>query len=98
MRKRFIVLTVLLILLFPASAFAETFQKAVTYANGDISVRYEYRGDYFCPRNINNASLNQNTWKNPINVGEVTVRIFAYGSSWGNVGTVSIGILAMKMV
>lgn len=84
MRKHIIVLAVLLILIFPASAYAETFQEAVTYANRDISARYNYRGDFFINRNINGASLNQNTWSKPVNIGGVSVRMLTYGNSWGD--------------
>lgn len=84
MKKRFIILSVLLILLFPASAFAETFQEAVTYANRDISKRYKYRGDFFVTRNIEGAGMNQNTWNKPINIGGISVRTLAYGSPWGD--------------
>jgi hypothetical protein len=84
MRKRFIVLAVSLVLLFPAAAFAESFQDAVTFANKDISARYEYRGDFFISRNIKGAGLNQNTWNKPINIGGVSVRTFAYGNPWGD--------------
>jgi hypothetical protein len=83
MRKHFIVLAVLLILLFPASAFAETFQEAVTYANRDISARYIYRGDYFGSRNIKGAGLNQKTWNKPLDIGGTSVRTLAYGNPWG---------------
>lgn len=84
MKRHCIALTVLMVLLFPASAFAETFQEAVTYANKDISARYGYRGNFFCAKNINGKTLNQNTWKNPIDIGGVSVRVFAYGSPWGD--------------
>ncbi len=85
MRKSFfIVLTVLLILLFPVSAFAESFQEALKYANNDISARYKYRGNFFVSRNINGASLNQNTWSKPINIGGISVRAMTYGNPWGD--------------
>lgn len=84
MRRCSIVLTVLMLLIFPASAYAETFQEAVTYANQDISARYNYRGDFFINRNINGASLNQNTWSKPVNIGGVSVRMLTYGNSWGD--------------
>ncbi len=84
MRKHFVVLTVLLILLFPTSAFAESFQDAVSFANADISARYNFRGNFFIPRNINGYTLNQNTWSKPINIGGVSVRVLAYGNPWGD--------------
>ena len=84
MRKCFIVLTVLLLLLFPASAFAESFQEATAFANADISYRYGYRGDFLISRNINGAGLNQNTWSKPINIGGISVRSMAYGNPWGD--------------
>ena len=96
MRKHFFILTVLLILMYPATAFAESFQEAVRFANNDISMRYKYPGDFFNSRNANGASLNQNAWKNPINIGGVTVRTFAYGNPWETIETVSIDILVIQ--
>lgn len=84
MKKSFIVLTALLILLFPAAAFAESFQETVTFANSDIEARYHYRGSFFNSRNVNGASLNQNTWENPINIGGVSVHALVYGNPWGD--------------
>lgn len=84
MRRCSIVLTVLMLLIFPAVAFAESFQEAITYANRDISARYQYRGDFFVSRNVNRLSLNQNIWKNPINLGGVSVHALVYGNPWGD--------------
>jgi len=74
----------LMLLIFPAVAFAESFQEAITYANRDISARYQYRGDFFVSRNVNRLSLNQNTWKNPINLGGVSAHALVYGNPWGD--------------
>jgi hypothetical protein len=84
MRRCSIVLTVLMLLIFPAVAFAESFQEAITYANRDISARYQYRGDFFVSRNINGAGLNQHTWNKPINIGGISIRAMTYGEPWGD--------------
>ncbi len=83
MRKYFIILATVLIFIFPSFAFAETFSEAKNFANLDISARYGYPGDYFLNANKKGQYLNQNTWKNAIDIGGISLRAFVYGNPWG---------------
>lgn len=80
-RKLILIVSLMLLIIFPAAAFASPittdFNTAIKYANTDISARYNYKDTFYISKNKNNLPLNANTWK------KYNYSVFVYGNPHG---------------
>jgi len=83
--RKIIAIFLVLVLLFPAAAFAASpprnFNEAVSYSNKDIQLRYKYPGSFYKNKSEKGRSLR---WDNNYRVGNNQTQLLVYGTPWGD--------------